>query len=170
MKENRRRCKINSTKKLKVIIDSTYILPAFGIEIIGIDNQDLLKLENLRINNKVEYYYSDICWIEIIPIVYKEYRKKKLELHDKTIEEVVKSIKETLKRIEINFKAIKIAVKLKKLGHKDMIDNLLYGAAIENNYHLLTLDEKLRNFIKNKKLKSNLIINHKELFEITNEL
>jgi PIN domain nuclease of toxin-antitoxin system len=34
------------------------------------------------------------------------------------------------------------------MGHRDLIDNLLYSIAVSQDIKFLTIDEKLKNFIK----------------------
>ncbi len=45
------------------------------------------------------------------------------------------------------------ALRLYTLGHRDMFDNILYATAVDNEIHFLTLDRKLREFIKEHQLK-----------------
>ncbi len=49
-------------------------------------------------------------------------------------------------------KAVEQAVKMYMLGHKDMVDNLLYSTALVNSLTLLTVDEKLVRFVEEKGL------------------
>jgi hypothetical protein len=49
------------------------------------------------------------------------------------------------------------AIELYQLGHRDMIDNLLYSTSIQKNMRFLTVDKELRSFIKSAGLKNNLI-------------
>jgi len=151
--------------KLNILIDSTYILPAFGIGVSEIDDEDLIKLELLRKKKIVEFYYSDIVWIEIIPKVQREYKKKRVQLDTKTLIENIKSLRDTFKIAQIGPRAIKIAFKLRQLGHKDIIDNLLYGISREHRLYLLTLDRTFKSFLENRGLDTSIIINHIELFK-----
>jgi len=43
------------------------------------------------------------------------------------------------------------------MGHKDMVDNILYASSIHLNLKLLTLDIELKKFINNKRLTDPLI-------------
>jgi len=40
---------------IRVLVDSTYILPAFGIKVIELGDEDLLKLERLRVRGLITY-------------------------------------------------------------------------------------------------------------------
>ena len=50
-----------------------------------------------------------------------------------------------------------LAIRLYELGHRDMIDNLLYASSRHLGLGLLTLDEELRAFIRDKGLEDTLI-------------
>jgi len=152
--------------KFSVLVDSTYILPAFGIGVQGLNDEDLMKLELLRKRGVVEFYYSDIIWIEVIPKVRREYGKKRERLDVKILIENVETIRETFKIAQVGSKAIEIAFKLREIGHRDMIDNLLYGISIEHQLYLLTLDRIFKSFIKSVGLDVSTIIDHVELFKL----
>ncbi len=49
------------------------------------------------------------------------------------------------------------ALRLWIMGHRDIIDNILYATTIVFDLKLLTLDAELREFIHNKGLKDTLI-------------
>ncbi len=49
------------------------------------------------------------------------------------------------------------ALELYELGHKDLIDNILYASSVHLNLKLLTLDTELKEFIKNEELKDPII-------------
>lgn len=44
-----------SSTAVKVLLDSTYILPTFGIEVVGLTDEDLILLREAR-RSKVEHY------------------------------------------------------------------------------------------------------------------
>jgi len=49
------------------------------------------------------------------------------------------------------------ALKLHTLGHRDMVDNVLYASSVILNLRLLTLDAELKDFIRDKRLPDTLI-------------
>lgn len=59
-------------------------------------------------------------------------------------------------KIEENSDIFNHALRLHTLGHKDMIDNILYASSIHLNLKLLTLDIELK-FINNKRLTDPLL-------------
>ncbi len=149
---------------LRILLDSSYILPAFGIAVKGISREDLLKLEQLRVEGTVQYYYSPIIWIEIVPKVLKEYSARRIAIDTKMFEQAILVLEDSAKRVDPGSVALEIAVKLRILGHRDMIDNILYGIAIENNLLFLTMDKAFREFLQNHGLETSIVIDHKQLF------
>ncbi len=156
-------------KVIKVLLDSSYILPSFGIEISELSDDDLLKLEALRASNVVRFFYSDIIWIEILPKVVKEYNKKGLQLNGEVVRKSVESLMKTAELVSPGLLAVVEALNLRLLGHGDMIDNLLYGIAVEKGFNLLSMDKDLKAFLKRKKLQHGVIMDHKELFAIVEQ-
>jgi len=155
--------------KLKVLVDSAYVLPAFNIGVKTITSSDLEKLDRLYRLGIVEFYYTDIVWVEIIPKVIREYKRRNMKPQLSRIIEVISVLRETFKHVEADEYAVAEAFKLKQLGHPDMIDNILYGIALRNNMYLLTLDLKFRNFLNEHSLKHNILITHHELFSKVKE-
>ncbi len=49
------------------------------------------------------------------------------------------------------------ALGLYRMGHNDMIDNILYAVSLHNSLRFLTLDEALREFITSKGLENILL-------------
>ncbi|MEM2991559.1 MAG: PIN domain nuclease, partial [Halobacteria archaeon] len=49
------------------------------------------------------------------------------------------------------------AMRLHMLGHRDIIDNIIYASSIRLNLKLLTLDAELGEFIRKRGLKDTLI-------------
>ena len=54
MKKNQK--KNNKNYILKALLDSTYLLPAFGIEVQGLTDKDLEMLREIAVQGKVQLY------------------------------------------------------------------------------------------------------------------
>ncbi len=148
----------------KILIDTTYLLPIFGIEVESFDEQDILKLKMLYEKGKIEFYCLDVIWTELIAKVAKEMIKHHM-INETLIDEAVKSILKSgvFKWISPNAEAIKLAFKLRILGHKDMIDNLLYSTAKVKGFIFMSMDESFRNFLRKNNMDVSIIMNHKEI-------
>jgi len=150
--------------RVRVLLDSTYVLPAFGIAVRELSREDLLKLEELRRCGAVEYCYSNVMWVEVVPKVVKEHLRNGRSLDFRLVERAVEALHELFSEVEPGPRAICEAFKLRSLGHVDMVDNILYGIAIENDMHLLSMDCHLREFLKRHGLRFELIVDHHKLF------
>jgi PIN domain nuclease of toxin-antitoxin system len=57
-------------------------------------------------------------------------------------------IRRDLRLAQVDEKAVRTALELYKLGHRDLIDNLLYGISLSQNLKFLTIDRELVSFVK----------------------
>lgn len=55
-----------NTTVLKVLLDSTYLLPTFGIEVEGLLDEYLARLREIAMKGKVKFYCLTVVWVEII--------------------------------------------------------------------------------------------------------
>lgn len=157
------------SKPLKVLLDSTYLLPSFGVEVEGFSEEDIVKLKELLDDGAVEMYYSPIVWVEILGKIARELRRKRAGKEVLTqVSLALKSITETgtYRAVLPSSKDVELALRLRLLGHRDNIDNLLYAIAHNNGLVLMSMDKTLRNFIEENKehgLRSDIIRDHKTL-------
>ncbi|MEM3442601.1 MAG: hypothetical protein QXM86_01895, partial [Candidatus Bathyarchaeia archaeon] len=86
---------------------------------------------------------------------------------DTVIDIAIKSLLESgfYKWLTPTSEAVKLAFKLRTLGHRDNIDNLLYATSIENNMLLITMDEDFKKFLSKNNFKVNNLINHESLLK-----
>ena len=61
------------------------------------------------------------------------------------------------RRVEEDSEIFREAFTLFGLGHKDMIDNMLYATAARLSLYLLTVDDELRKFVLEKQLKDKIL-------------
>jgi len=144
----------------KVLLDSIYLLPSFGIEVEEISKDDLIILKKLHIKNKVEFYYSELSLQEINPILIKFNNKN----YNLTIESILEY--QIYKRVNPSYKAIKLANKIKEKGHENRIDNLLYSIALTNNFIFLSLDSEFKEFLDKNNFNTSIFLSHKELINL----
>ena len=64
------------------------------------------------------------------------------------IEEGVTAIKETVKQAPITGEAVRTAIRMYRMGHRDLIDDLLYSIAASGGLRLITVDEELVRFVE----------------------
>jgi len=133
----------------RILLDSTYLLPTFGVEVEGISDQDLKGMRELLLRGEVEFFCLSTTWIELIGKVHREAERAGIDATGR-FREAVKSLMEGgyYRWISPSSEDIVIAFKLRRLGHRDIIDNLLYAASITRNMILLTMDRELKEFLK----------------------
>ncbi|RLE71651.1 MAG: hypothetical protein DRJ37_04540, partial [Thermoprotei archaeon] len=65
---------------LKVLLDSTYLLPSFGIEVGKLSDEDILRLRKAAVEGKVKFYCLSVVWVEVIGKIYRESRRLNADL------------------------------------------------------------------------------------------
>lgn len=137
----------------KVLLDTSFILPTLGIDT---GKQTLKALRKLDETN-AKIYYSKFTILESLWTTVTIQKSQKLD--EETFKTGLKSIMKSDRyaKIKETSEIFNNALKLHKLGHKDMIDNILYTSSLHLNLKLLTLDKQLKTFIQEKGLKDTLI-------------
>ncbi len=152
---------------IKVLLDSTYILPSFGVEVEGLYSEHFIKLREAAVKGLVKFYCLPVIWVEVIGKVCREIERSKKDVDD-IVDLAVKSFmsSEFYEWLTPTSDAVKLAFKLRKLGQKDVIDNLLYATSAVNNMHFLTMDENLKSFLSKNNFKVDHLINHVKLLKM----
>ncbi len=133
---------MNYLSKTKILLDSTYLLPIIGVDVIGIDKTIKL-LGKLFSRGIVQYYYTLFNIFEIMGKI------SKLRYDLKRVSMGLVSIHENFNLLHPSIEDFLLALKLKSLGFHDLIDLLLYSISYHNRIYLLTRDIKLYEFVKN---------------------
>lgn len=144
----------NRKSTLGILLDTTFLLPTLGID-VGDEVKDILRrLDEI----KVEFYYSQFSileslWIAVRLIKNGSFDKERFNLG-------LRSIAKSNRYIAIgdDHRVYEEALKLYMLGHRDMIDNILYATSLIYDLKLLTMDSKFDEFIRDKGLKNTLLL------------
>ncbi|MEB3772074.1 MAG: PIN domain-containing protein [Desulfurococcales archaeon] len=152
-------------KSLPVLLDSTYLLPIFGVGVKEIDTETLTMLRSLALGRHVELYYSPISLLEITAKIARETEKMGIGLSPEEVEYTIKILEEAeyIKPVKPDARIYSFAYRMRLLGHRDMIDNILYATATIKDLVFLTLDSRLRMFVQKQKLQGARIQTHQEL-------
>jgi len=148
----------------KVLLDSTFLLPTLGIMVEDVEDEELRLM--IRLRDRVEYYCLNHSLIEVLGKV------ARCIVRDPHVLDIIKiglrSLLEsgTYRWINPNVRASLIALELRVKGHRDMIDNMLYAAAMTGNMYLLSKDDALLRFLKNNSYDTSFIVQVKELVKI----
>ncbi len=151
---------MKSLDKLRVLLDSTYLLPIIGVEVKGI-RKALLILRRLRKVGKLEVYYTPFNLIEIIGKISKIKYDKNIVYQGLTL--IEEEFILTTPTLEGYIKALE----LKSKGFRDRIDLLLYTTSTTRNLKFLTRDTALINFLEKQGENTNNILHEEEFIKNT---
>lgn len=137
---------------MKVLVDTSFILPSLGIDVGEKVSRTLEKLEKTR----SEIYYSQFSILESLWVTIK--LTEKMETPE-AVKTGFRSVIEggVYKQVKEDSEIFIEALQLYRKGHRDLIDNILYLNSLHHNMKLLTLDNELKSFVEDKKLKNTII-------------
>jgi len=138
---------------LKVLLDTTFILPSLGVDVGEEVSKGLKKLADI----KAEIYCSRFSILETLWVAAR--LSSSVNFNGENFRLGLRSVVESRRymKAEEDSEIFNDALRLYMIGHKDMIDNILYASSTHINLKLLTLDTELKEFIHNKGLKDTLI-------------
>ncbi len=138
---------------MKVLLDTPFLLPTLGIDVGDKVTKTLEKLEETH----SEIHYSQFSILESLWVTIK--LTGKMETPPEAVRTGLRSIIESgaYKQVKEDSEVFIEALQLYLKGHRDLIDNILYANSLHHNMKLLTLDNELKSFIENKKLKNTII-------------
>jgi predicted nucleic acid-binding protein len=133
----------------RILLDTSFLLPTLGISVSGKTQQGI----GILAETETEIYYSPFSVLESLWVATRTVDDETFE--DESLEPGLKSIMDSgrYRRVEEDSGIYSEAFRLFRLGHNDMIDNILYATAARHGLLLLTVDEELRKFVLEKKLK-----------------
>ncbi len=147
-----------SSSVIRILLDSTYLLPILGIEVEGV-GKALEVLGRLRSDGKAEFYYTEFNMIEILGKISKtNYDMGRVAVGLHSIEEEFELIYPT---VEGYLKALD----LRKSGFKDLIDLLLYTTSLTRDLMFLTRDDPLIKFLEGLGEETGGILHERSLIE-----
>ena len=144
---------MKSSRTLKLLPDSIYLLPIVGVEVEGIKDA-LILLKKLRDEEKAEYYYTPFNLFEIIG------KLSRLSYDPDRVAIGLTAIEEEFKLIQPTHQGYLKALALRARGYRDLIDLLLYATSQASNIIFLTRDYTLINFLGE---------NHEDMSKILDE-
>jgi len=147
------------SQTLKLLLDSTYLLPIVGVEVEDIEDA-LVLLKKLRDEEEAEYYYTPFNLFEIIG------KLSKLSCDLDRIAIGLTTIEEEFKLIQPTHQVYLKALALRAKGYRDLIDLLLYAISQTSNIFFLTRDYTLIKFLKENHEDVDKILDEKKFLEI----
>jgi len=129
---------------MKILLDTSLLLLTLGVEV----EKASMLLEKLRDH---DLYYSDFSILECLWVINS--LKKEGKFDRDVFETGMRSIFECYIRAEINAKVVLKAFEIYGMGHRDIIDCILYSTALHCNMKFASLDNELKKFVRNNNLK-----------------
>ena len=132
-----------------ILLDTSFILPSFGIRLGKKVDQALEKL--MKLEEKITPYYSTFNLLEAMLVIIREVRRNRVSVEQavQMLNDGVLNVTLGLTKIKEPYSIYSRAFELYFKGHRDIIDDILVALALENKVKLLTLDRKLRKFLSN---------------------
>ena len=159
MRGSLRRCSVRSSGKLRILLDSTYILPVVGVEVEGL-REALVALRELRRERKAKFYYTPFNILEVLG------KLAKLSYDANIVAAGLSAIEEEFELAHPTIKGYLKALELRRRGFSDLIDLLLYVTAVTRGLLLLTRDESLIKFLESHGEDVESILSEEELLGI----
>lgn len=143
----------NRENILRVLLDTSFILPTLGIRVNSEIEECLKRLKEVN----AEICYSIFSILESMWIAINLIRKSEFDIDRFNLG--LKSIVETrkYKRLVEDSEVFVKALDLYNMGHMDIIDNILYANSLHFGLKLLTVDRELKEFIRDKGLKDTTV-------------
>ncbi len=134
---------------MKILIDTSFILPPLGIDV----GESVLN--TIKEFDKHEIYFTELSLIEAMWVI-RRLLKEGIKVDFKIVKTGLKSVIKTYRLLRIPISAYINAVNDRR--HNDLIDMIIYYTAKAYNLKLLTLDKKLKE-IDNE----NIVINNLDM-------
>ena len=138
---------------LRILLDTSFLLPTLGID----TGRDVARgLKRLSETNN-QLHYSSFNILECLWQLARSAREETTSLEPTKLG--LRSIIEGRRYVKTSddSRVFNEALGLYRMGHHDMIDNILYEVSLHNSLRFLTLDDTLREFILSKGLENTLI-------------
>ena len=146
---------MRSSAKLRLLLDTTYILPAVGVEVEGVE-KTLETLWKLKRRRGVEVYYSHFSIMEAL------WKLAKLDYDPSIVETGLSLIREEFTPANPTPKGYVKALEIKRKGFRDLMDLLLYATALSHGILFLTRDVRLLTFLTEMKEDTSVVLFEEE--------
>jgi hypothetical protein len=137
----------------RVLLDTSFVLPSLGI---GVKPDVTKGLESLA-HGQVEACFSSFNILESLWVGSSIMGSPGFD--QEKFSEGLKSVMDSgvYEMSEEDFDIFRRALELRRLGHKDIIDDILYAHSAAKGMKLLTIDSKLRSFIREQGLEDTTV-------------
>jgi len=151
--------------RTNVLVESTFLLPTLGVKVTQISDSDIRELVKLR--SKVSYFCLHQSLVEVLGKV-----ARVMPSHGEALPMVEAGLRSILESgvytwVSPSVEEMLVALQLRKKGHTDMIDNMLYATASQRGMLFLSLDRELTDFLNINQYSTSNIVDVKKLRAMT---
>ena len=138
---------------LKVLLDTSFILPSLGIDV----GEEVLEGLRRLAASRVEIYYSGFSLLESLWVSARLSAGAAIDMEGFRLG--LRSVVEggRYRRVGETSQVFSDALGLYTLGHRDMVDNVLYACSTNLGMKFLTVDEELKEFVGSRGLEDTLL-------------
>jgi hypothetical protein len=138
---------------LKVLLDTSFLLPSLGVDV----GREVAKGLRGLAEAEAEIYYSRFSVLEALWVVARLLRDGAFDgdRFSLGLRSIIDGGRYRL--LEEDAHSYGEGLRLYRLGHRDMIDNILYASSVSHGLSFMTLDRELGGFIGEMGLKDNLV-------------
>ncbi len=170
-----------ATQDYNILVDTTFLLPSVGGEInnVSVDFFKWLEGHSLPYSNnkslRIKLYASSSSLLELLGKTNREI----LKLDDPVKKtEAIHTLNQGLRALllsprykwkEQSVEILIQASELRRLGHRDMIDNILVATCQLENLWFLTLDTMLKEFLEVNSINTNWFMTPEQLMTLDNK-
>jgi len=135
---------------MRLLLDTSFLLPSLDVEVVGAAET----LENLK---EADFYYSNFAILECLWVL-ASLEKKNVVIEMETVETGLKSIEHSYNRVVEDTKVFLEALKLRRAGHTDFIDCLLYAITLREDLRFLSFDAELKEFVQRRGFEDTILL------------
>ena len=121
---------------MEVVVDTSFLLPTLGVDV----EEEVY--DAIRLFRRVEVFYLEVSLLEAL------WKLARLGVDPGRIALGVDAIRRTYRLLTPGPEAFSEALELYRLGHRDLVDDLLYAAASSTGRPLLTVDRAFIDFLR----------------------
>ncbi len=121
-----------------ILIDTSFLLPTLGFDV----SDEII--ECIKLLRGYEVHYLEV---QLLEAMWKIVKVVKDEEAFGVVEDGLRAIRSGYTLISPEPDEFRVAYRLYELGHRDMVDNLLYSVSLKRGIPLLTTDKELIGFI-----------------------
>jgi predicted nucleic-acid-binding protein len=127
---------------MRILLDTSFLLPSLGVEVTGAAEAP----ENLEGN---DFYYSKFSILEC-SWIFISLERKEVAIDMEIVEIGLYSIERSYRCVIENAEVFIEALKLRRAGHTDFLDCLLYAISLKEGLKFLSFDAELKKIVRKK--------------------